>query len=419
MKLILRTSGVGRGISVSKRWPTPTCSRWVSIPRTPWGRSGRIKILHVITGLENGGAEAALYRLCTAERSHSHFVVSLSGDGKYGPLLRAAKIPLACLAMPKGRLSLKGLASLRRVFSTYRPDVVQCWMYHANLVGGVLARLGGISPVLWGMHNCGLDPRAASFTTRTVDRICALISGIIPARIVSCSQNASRCHIHAGYSSSNWTIIPNGYDLAVFEPDDRARARLRRDWSIGDGQFVIGNVARWHPDKDHQNLFAALSRLSMHKSLPFKCVLAGPGMTAENTALVVLLERYDVRHKVKLLGPSDDIAGLMNAFDIHVLASSSEAFPNVVAEAMACGTPCVGTDVGDIAMLVGNTGLIVPPRNPDALSRSIEIMASEIQDTRSWASRRQACRDRIAADFSLERMAHSYGLLWEKSSLGR
>ncbi|MBZ9808843.1 MULTISPECIES: glycosyltransferase [unclassified Mesorhizobium] len=205
----------------------------------------------------------------------------------------------------------------------------------------------------------------------------------------------------------------------MFEPDDRARARLRQDWSIGDGQFVIGNVARWHPDKDHQNLFAALSRLSMHKSFPFKCVLAGPGMTVENTELAVLLERYDVRHKVKLLGPSDDIAGLMNAFDIHVLASSSEAFPNVVAEAMACGTPCVATDVGDIAMLVGNTGLIVPPRNPDALSRSIEIMASEIQDARSWASRRQACRDRIAADFSLERMAHSYGLLWEKSSLGR
>ncbi|MGX7872024.1 glycosyltransferase [Mesorhizobium sp. ORM6] len=117
-----------------------------------------------------------------------------------------------------------------------------------------------------------------------------------------------------------------------------------------------------------------------------------------------------------LLGPNDDVAGLMNAFDIHVLASRSEAFPNVVAEAMACGTPCVATDVGDIGTLVGNTGFVVPSQDPDALSRSITTMASEIRDSRSWTARQQACRDRVASDFSLERMARSYSALWESLS---
>jgi glycosyltransferase involved in cell wall biosynthesis len=372
--------------------------------------------LHVITGLQNGGAEAALFRLCTAEHAHSHCVVSLSDEGKYGPLLRRAGVPLTCLSMPGGRFTLSGLAAFRRAFAIYRPDVVQCWMYHANLVGGVLARLAGIKPVLWGMHNSGLDPRAAPLGTRVVDRICALLSRAVPAQIVSCSKQASRRHIAAGYSGSNWTVIPNGYDLAVFEPDEKARTRLRQSWSIDDSQFVIGSVARWHPDKDHKNLVAALAKLSARAELPFKCILVGPGITAENAELAGLLDRFGVRDKVMLLGPSDDVAGLMNAFDIHVLASSREAFPNVVAEAMACGTPCVATDVGDIGMLVANTGSVVPSQDPDALSRSIAIMASEIRDQRSWTARQQACRDRVASDFSLERMARSYGALWEKLS---
>ncbi|WP_281405681.1 glycosyltransferase [Mesorhizobium sp. B2-3-4] len=363
--------------------------------------------------MQNGGAEAALFRLCTAEHTHSHAVVSLSDEGKYGPLLREAGVPLTCLSMPRGRLSLSGLAAFRRVLSTCRPDVVQCWMYHANLVGGVLARLAGIRLVVWGMHNSGLDPRAAPLATRAVDRGCALISRMVPTRIVSCSQQASQRHIDAGYSASNWTIIPNGYDLAVFEPDDKARERLRRAWSMEEDRFVIGCVARWHPDKDHRNLVAALAKLSVRAEFPSNCVLAGPGMTAENTELTGLLDRYGVRDKVLLLGPSDEVAALMNAFDIHVLASSREAFPNVVAEAMACGTPCVATDVGDIGMLVGNTGFVVPSQDPEALSRSITRMALEMRESGSWAARRQACRDRVASDFSLERMARSYSALWE------
>ncbi|WP_352687934.1 glycosyltransferase [Mesorhizobium australicum] len=395
---------------------TRICSRWVWAWRAPPERSSRIKVLHVITGLHNGGAEAALFRLCMAEHTHSHAVVSLSDEGKYGPLLREAGVPLACLSMPKGRLSLGGLAAFRRVLSAHRPDIVQCWMYHANLVGGVLSRLAGIRLVVWGMHNSGLDPLVAPLATRMADRACALMSRVVPTQIVSCSQQASRRHISAGYSASNWTIIPNGYDLAVFEPDARARSRLRRAWSIDEGQFVIGSVARWHPDKDHRNLAAALAKLSARAEFPFKCILAGPGISPENNDLAGLLDRYGVRDKVMLLGPSDGVAALMSAFDIHVLASRREAFPNVVAEAMACGTPCVATDVGDIGVIVGNTGCVVPSQDPDALSRAITNMAVENRNSPSWETRQQACRNRVASDFSLERMARAYSALWERLS---
>src|SRR5690606_12427384 len=145
-----------------------------------------------------------------------------------------------------------------------------------------------------------------------------------------------------------------------------ARRAARLGWNVPDDAVVIGSVARWNPLKDHENLLAAFARSRQH-DLRLRCVLIDFEMDASNGATAALLDRHALRESVILLGKRDDVPALMNGLDVHVLSSRAEGFPNVVAEAMATGVPCLVTDVGDAAMIVDDTGWVAPPRNPAAL----------------------------------------------------
>ncbi len=176
---------------------------------------------------------------------------------------------------------------------------------------------------------------------------------------------------------------------------------------------VIGSVARWNPQKDHANLISALSLLA-RQGRDFRCILVGPGLERSNAELWTLIAESGLENKVVLLGPRYDIPAIMSAFDLLVLSSYTEAFPNVVAEAMACGTPCVVTDVGDAALIVGNTGWVSRPRDPHALALSIETALPAVQSAQREAIS-QACRQRIVETFGLERMALAYRSVWSNS----
>ncbi|MFN3612815.1 MAG: glycosyltransferase, partial [Tepidimonas sp.] len=203
--------------------------------------------------------------------------------GKYGPLLRAAGVPVWTLEMPRGRLTMQGLLTLWRLLRTQRPDVVQTWMYHADLVGGMLARWAGV-PVVWGIHNTTLEPGKSTRSTLWVARACARLSHWAPRRIVACAQAAVQVHAALGYDAARMVVIPNGYDLARFCPDATARARLRREWAVPDDVPLLGMVARFDPQKDHANLIAALRQLRQN-GWAFRAVLVGTGVDDANPAL--------------------------------------------------------------------------------------------------------------------------------------
>lgn len=340
-------------------------------------------------------------------------VISLKGKGFYGETLEAGGLKPHYFHFARffQMASLFEFARLVRLIASLAPDVVQTWLYHADLIGGLAARFAGCKHVVWGIRTCNLNPELISRFTLIVAWLCARLSGVVPVAIASCSVEAVKEHKAMGYSPGKFNVIPNGYDLSCYVPDISKRLQLRHEWGVSDGQVLIGCVARWNPYKDHPNLLHALS-LVAGSGASVRCLLVGAGMSTENVELTDLLSKYNLKDTVILADSRSDIPDVMNALDMHVLASVSEAFPNVVAEAMACGVPCIVTDVGDAAMIVGDTGWIAPPKNPQLLAKAIEAAASSF-DTPAFALRRLAARKRIVDNFSLEKMTQSYVNLWQ------
>jgi glycosyltransferase involved in cell wall biosynthesis len=376
----------------------------------------RMQVLHIITDFDDGGAQAVLYRFIKADRKNDHQVISLISIGWYGDRLIEAGVKVYSLGMPNGKLTVGGLTKLYRLIREINPQVIQTWMYHSDLVGSIIARLAGKKILVWGIHNTDLDPAKTAISTRLTVRACAMLSKNIPQQIISCSQEGVKVHAAIGYQPEKIVVVPNGYDVSEFSPNPVTRSELRNVWQVAENTTLFGMVARWNPQKDHENLIKALGHLQAQLHSPWHCVLVGSELTTNNHPLVALLEKYGLTDRVSLLGVRTDISAVMNALDLHILSSAyGEAFPNVVSEAMACGTPCIVTKVGDAALIVGETGWAVPPKDPiqlaTAISQAVEARSHQIL----WAERQAACRQRIQANFSLQIMVDKYHDVWKNS----
>ena len=370
------------------------------------------KIVHIITGLNDGGAEGVLTRLCLHSRKVRHVVISLMDEGKYGPILAQSGVAVHCLGMSPGKPSIVRLFRLVRLIRAEQPDAVQTWMYHADLLGGIAARLAGVRRVFWGIRHSTLEKGKSKRSTIMIARLCALLSSWVPAKIICCANKARAVHADIGYFPQKLRVIPNGYDLSRFMPDAAAGAAVRTELGLEPDEFIIGNVGRFDPLKDHSNLLKALSRLAECR-IRFRCLLIGKGLSPDNTGLVKQINAFGLQDSVLLVGQRSDIPAVMNALDLHVLSSLSEGFPNVLAEAMACGTPCVSTDVGDALEIVGDQEACCPARDSKALADIIIKIAGEWQHSPSaWLARKDACSQRIAEKFSIDVMVEAYEVCW-------
>ena len=340
-------------------------------------------------------------------------VVSLKGRGFYSAALEANGVTQHYFQFARffQLASFFEFFRLVRLIANISPDVVQTWLYHADLIGGLAARFAGCKRVVWGIRTADLSPALNSRFTLVVAWLCARLSSVVPASIATCSIAAATAHKNRGYDPAKFQVIPNGFDLTLYKPDPVARQLLRQQWGIAGNELLFGCVARLDVYKDHPNLFQALS-IAAARGLKFRCVLVGGGLIVSNTALMGLLSKYNLENLVVLAGSRADIPAVMGALDFHVLPSRSEAFPNVVAEAMACGTPCIVTDVGDAALIVGDTGWVVPPGRPDLLALALEDAAKSFKNE-SDTTRRTETRNRVLNNFSLEKMTQSYVNLWQ------
>lgn len=336
-----------------------------------------LSVLHVITALVGGGAEMMLYRLLS-RLDRTRFtpqVVSLLDHGPISRKIQALGIPVRSLGMKVGVPNPAVVLRLAGWLRQDPPDMMQTWMYHADLVGGVAAQLVGNIPVAWGIRHSDLNSETSSRLTHLTVKTCALLSHWLPDRIVCCSEASRQVHTAIGYAAEKMVVIPNGYEVETLRPDSGARSSVRKALAISEDAPIVGLVARFDPQKDHRTFIRAAQLL--HRDRPDAYfLLCGMEVTWENQELVRWIDEAGLRTRCHLLGQrDDDIPNLTAALDIASLSSAyGEGFPNVVSEAMSCGVPCVVTDVGDAALIVGQTGIVVPPRNPEALAAAWRTM---------------------------------------------
>lgn len=371
-----------------------------------------MRLLHIITGLCTGGAEMMLLKLLerTSQRFDCH-VVSLMSGGEVAERICALGIPIHFLGMTPGGLDLRKFFKLTRLIRRIQPDVVQTWLYHGDLLGGVAARLAGIKNVCWNIRNSDLSKSTSKKTTHAVVRLSALLSWYVPARILCCSVAARQLHEKIGYCANKILVIPNGFDLVRFVPDASARFAVRNHLKIGDDVPLVGLVGRFDPQKNHQGLIEAFGLL--RQRLPsVQMLLVGKGLERENRVLMQWLDSAGVASATHLLGLRSDIPRLMAALDVFALSSSyGEAFPNVLGEAMSCGIPCVVTDVGDSAAIVGDTGRVVSPANMKSFAEAVEGLLLLSRAEKNKLSIR--CRERIATQFEIGQVAGRYEQFYE------
>ncbi|GAB2921782.1 glycosyltransferase [Rheinheimera gaetbuli] len=370
-----------------------------------------LTIVHIINGLESGGAETTMFSLCTHDRINKHIVISLLDQGKYFQPLVEHGIEVHCLDLKGKGWFLAKLYRLYKLLKTLKPDVVQTWMYHSDLIGGTVARLAGIKKVFWGVHNTVLTPTLSKRSTILISRICSFLSQVVPYRIVCCADKSLAVHAELGYSRDIMLVINNGYDLSKFSQNPALASDFLAEIQHSDAEVLFGCVGRFDPNKDHKNLLQAL-KIVKQQGIVFRCCLVGNQMTADNTQLMAWITENDLEQQIILSGLRSDIPAVMNALDIHILSSVAEAFPNVLCEAMACGTPCVSTDVGDAAIIVADTGWVVPAADANALADAIVAAVHARRDATAWHQRSVSCRDRIVGNFSVDKMVSAYQRSW-------
>jgi glycosyltransferase involved in cell wall biosynthesis len=370
-----------------------------------------IKIVHLITGLQVGGAEMMLYKLLSrmdAGRFRS-IVVCMTGEGQVAEWIRKLGIDVHPLGMRRGRPSLAAALRLVGLLRRERPTILQTWLYHADLLGLLTARLAGCPGVVWNIRSSKVEMYQHKRLLRYTIRTCAGLSRQ-PDAIVVNSVAGRRDHRRIGYHPRAWVLIPNGFDTERFRPDQAARC-LRSELGLNSDTFLIGLVARFDPLKDHTTFLKAAGLL--HSCCPeVHFVLVGRDVTLDNPVLSRLIEQGKLTRAVHLLGERRDVPRLTAGLDLATSCSVSEGFPNAVGEAMASAIPCVVTDVGDSALLVGDAGLVVPPGQPDELAaawaRFVQLEPAQRQRLGD------AARQRILSNFGLDAIARQYQDLYEE-----
>ncbi|MBF0382000.1 MAG: glycosyltransferase [Magnetococcales bacterium] len=371
-----------------------------------------MKVTHIITGLSTGGAEMMLYKLLANLNRDTIDceVISLTDIGPIGVKMQKIGIPVRPLKMHRGRPSLRALFCLVRMLQLLPPTVVQTWMYHSDLLGGVAAKMAGDIPVVWGIRHSDLSKEANKTTTIWTAKLCSVLSSKLPTNIICNSKAAVKVHAEFGYNLEKMVVIPNGFDVANFKPDKSARKAVINELNIADDAILIGMVARFDPLKDHKNFIdaAAILKTTIANA---HFILCGDGITDNNSQLTQWIAQAKLDGNCHLLGRRDDIAKITASLDIATSASIGEGFSNTIGEAMACSVPVVATDVGDSAYIVGDGGEIVPAKNCQSLAQAWEKLITAGQAKREEFGKH--ARRRIMSEFDIKTVAKQYETLYQ------
>lgn len=372
-----------------------------------------MKIIHIIIGLGVGGAELMLKRLLESHQfntDYQHSVISLTGLGSVGPQLQAKGFDVKTLGMRTAFDTPLILWRLMQAIKLGHPDVVQTWMYHADFLGGVAARLTGYRNVIWGIRTTEVTA-GGKRTTAYIRKLCAKLSRTVPHTIICAADASRRAHIAIGYDAKKMIVVPNGFDLTrlIATPAQRNHLRLQCNFDAED--VIVGYLGRFHPAKDQENFVKAAGTVARQHSKA-RFLMVGRNLSADNKQLLQWIEATGCPDRFVLLGERSDVPICLAAMDLFCLSSRTEGFPNVVGEAMAMGLPCVVTDVGDAAQLVADTGVVVPKEDSNALALGLGQLLKMPPLARQQLG--QAAKARVCAEFSMDQARRRFEAIYQQ-----
>lgn len=375
-----------------------------------------IRICSIINGTGGeGGAERMLQRVIRRGNTSEfeHLVLSIKNFQQVAQELSEEGVDVQSLEVQADYHKLpKAVFQIASRIRRFQPDVIQSWMYMADFFGGIASHLAAPStPVIWTIRHSTLDPEIDSRALRWCAKGCGRLSRRVPSRIVLNSHAAVPIHAAAGYDRSRMQIIPNGFDVSRFAPSTQLRQQTRARLGISEDSPVVGRVARFHANKDHLTFLKA-ARIVQRQRPDVRFLVCGEPQTISSAQVQQDIDSFGLTDVVQLVELQSDIVPLNCSFDIATCSSITEAFPNVIGEAMSCGVPCVSTNVGDAARIIGDTGLVVPAQTPDQFASALLDLLN-----RPSGDRRQlgiAARQRIIENFELTSATGMFLDLWRE-----
>lgn len=358
-----------------------------------------------------GGAEFVLKRLVANSDPtvFQHSVIALTYLNEGESILSELDIPVYQFHLNRRFPNPFTLLKIKQIIREEKPDLLHAWMYAAILAGSLAAKRSGI-PIVWGLHHADMDAKHQKKMTAWTMKTCARLSYTVPVKIIACGESVRQNHSVFGFDAKRMVVIPNGIDTELFKPDPSAPAELKKELGLDNDVKLVGIAARFHPIKDHTNFLQAATIVARQRA-DVHFVLCGNEITPENIVLVDMLRQARLENRCHLLGMRQDMPWMLAAWDVVVSSSRSEALSNTLIEAMACGTPCVATDVGDTAFIVGDFGITVPAQNAEKLAGGIlKVLAL---DPEALQTLKEGARQRIVANFDIKKISAQTGNLYQ------
>jgi glycosyltransferase involved in cell wall biosynthesis len=368
-----------------------------------------MNVLHIIIGLGNGGAENMLKRLISFDikkngLKNKHSVVSLTNNGAVGEELKKIGVDVMSLNMHSMLQIPQTILTLRRIITKEDNTlIIQTWMYHADLMGGLAAYFSGNRNVVWNIRGSGI-PQSLFSATGALVKICASLSNWLPRKIICCADVAKESHIKLGYSKKNMCVISNGYDIDAYNPCiNKKNNRLELGFSNKD--ILIGTVGRFDPLKDYYN-FISSAKILLEENKFVKFIMIGNGLTNSNKKLMGWIDSEGLSDNFTLIGEVDCVNKYLSIIDIYCMSSYKEGFPNAICEAMLMKIPCVSTSAGDSTAIISDTGFVVPVKSPVKLSKALLNMINFGDKKRVLLG--ELARSRIIDKYSIEKILDQY-----------
>ena len=304
----------------------------------------------------------------------------------------------------------RGLSSLRVLVKEFKPDVIHSWLYHSDMLAGLVSLWVKDVRLVWSIRQTRISREFNPLSTRLVIKLCAMFSHFLPHLIISNSNTAIETHVAAGYSREKIKVIPNGIDLRQFTPNRQRRASMRASLGCGKATKLVGMVARFDKQKNFPNFFSAASLLAQQfDDIGF--VLCGRGVNQDNSVISDLIATAALQDKVVLLDEQSDVPSILNSLDVLISSSHGEGWPNVVAEAICTGIPVVGTDVGDTSRIIKGVGFVVEPNNPQEIcARVAEILNASSKERNEMTKK---CLSLAKSELDIEKVGPEFRNCYE------